>query len=75
MTFQEYFTNCQILITKEIDLPFDKPYSQAWIDKFAPEFEAYHVNNLTPDEAVKVHFADIESKSLKEKKRKTLMKK
>lgn len=75
MTFQQYFTECQTLITKEIDLPFDKPYSQPWIDKFTPEFEAYHGNNLTPDEAVKVHFADIESRSLKEKKRKTLMKK
>lgn len=74
MTFQEYFTECQTLITKEIDLPFDCPFSDNWLNKYNAEFSMYQYNGLTPAEAVKLHFADIESRSLKEKKRKTLMK-
>jgi hypothetical protein len=75
MTFQEYFTKCQILITDEIDLPFDQPFTQAWIDKFTPEFEMYYNEGLTPVEAVEVQFSDIERQTRHLKRCKTLMKK
>ena len=75
MTFQDYFTHCQLLITEEIDLPFDRPFTQAWLDKFTPEFEMYYDEGLTSIHAVEVHFSDIESQTRHLKRCKTLMRK
>jgi hypothetical protein len=74
MTFQDYFTECKYLITKEIDLPFDCLFSEEWVDKYTPEFSKYHNDNLNPYEAVKAHFADIERAYLNSKRNKTLIK-
>jgi hypothetical protein len=73
MTFQAYFTEVQTLITTEINLPFDCLFSKEWQEKYSPEFQMLHKDSITPAEAVKIHFADIESQSLKNKRNKTLM--
>lgn len=78
MNFQDFFTECQHLITEEIDLPFDSPFTPSWIDKYMPEFqmcyEIYYDGYLTPQDAVEVHFSDIERQTRHLKRSKTLMK-
>ena len=72
MTFQEYFTQCQTLITQEINLPFDCLFSDDWIDKYTNEFETWHYYEITPEEAVKMHFDKIDRIDLMVKKSKTV---
>ena len=74
MTFQKYFTECQTIITKEINLPFDCPFSDDWLNKYNAEFSMLQYYGLTPEEAVRMHFDDIDRRALIMKKRKTLMK-
>ena len=74
MTFQDYFTECQTLITKEINLPFDCPFSDDWINKYNGEFSMLQYYGLTPEEAVRMHFDDIDRRALIMKKSETLMK-
>ena len=71
MTFPAHFQQCQTLITKEINLPFDAPFPQEWTYKYSAEFEMLYKDGLTPYKSVKVHFADIDSRALQLKKVKT----
>ena len=64
MTFPEYFQECQTLITKEIDLPFDCPFPQTWIDKNTADFQVLYNIGITPEKSVSVHFWDINQRGL-----------
>ena len=59
MTFPEYFQACQSLITKEIDLPFDCPFTDDWLNAHNAEFSMFEYAGLTPEKAVKMHFERI----------------
>lgn len=74
MPFETYFQQVQATITKEINLPFDAPFTDKWIDKYNDEFERLYNEGLTPEQAVRIHFADIDSKALKLKRVKTTKK-
>lgn len=60
MNFHEYFQACQTLITKEIDLPFDCPFPDEWLNKYNAEFSMFQYYGVTPDRAVKMHFESID---------------
>ena len=74
MTFPEYFQACQALITKEIDLPFDCPFPQTWIDENNAEFSMFQYATVTPERAVKMHFERIGRVALLMKGRKLKIK-
>ena len=74
MTFETYFQQCRWLIKKEIDLPFDCPLSDAWLNRYNAEFSMLQYYGLTPQQAVRIHFEDIDRRALIMEKRKTLIK-
>lgn len=75
MTFNDFFAEVKTLITEQIDLPFDCLFNQEWQNKYIPEFEMYFQYNLSPEEAVNAHFADIDDNVKRLKRNRTLMKK
>ena len=63
MTFPEYFQEVQTLITKEIDLPFDCPFPDGWLNANNAKFSMFQYYGVTPERAVQMHLWNINQRA------------